>query len=215
LRLEIRDFTGQVKDYSKEGMFPTADDFRSVRRDVPTGKLPWYDNLFVYLYFLDFLAIALLYRPYLRTFLRLKTESVDGCAIPDFLEPAKKLKLRRSIIYWEPDRQAIWLRPRGFILFQVPFTVAKLNTDEFGKFVTSAEVRFSSGFPFVTALLLWTMYQFLIASIPAGGPPPALFVGFFAVFILIGGFIQLRVQRSRMDALIHDVLIELKQPLAG
>ncbi|HEY5128633.1 MAG TPA: hypothetical protein VIJ35_15315, partial [Bradyrhizobium sp.] len=79
--------------------------------------------------------------------------------------------------------------------------------------IAEYEIRFSSGFPFVMAVLLWTAYRFFSATMPANAnsPSPAQFVGIAAVFFSIVGFVNLRILRSRMDRLIEDVLSEFKE----
>ena len=214
LRLEIRDFKGQVKDYSNTtSIFPTPADFRRTANDNPANKLPWYSNLFMVLYILDFVATLNLFLPYLKTFFRLKTTPIVDCAIPYALEDRKKTKLRNSLVFWDRENGAIWLRPRGFNLFQAPLMVAKLNTDRFDKLIIEQEIRFSSGFPFVMALFFWTAYQLFSVAMPANAsvPSPGQFVGFGALMFLVVGFVQLRMLRSRMEKMVQDALSELKE----
>ena len=214
LRLEIRDFKGDLKDYAKAlSIFPKPGDVPNMSGKNLAINVPWYSNLFLVLYILDFIAIYALYLPYIRTFFRLKTATVRDCAIPRALEAGRKIKLRNSMIYWDIESRAIWLRPRGFNLVQIPLVVATLNVAASEKSITGYETRFSSGSPFVMALFLWTAYIFFSATMAASPnlPSPAQFVGIAAVFFLIVGFINLRIIRSRMDRLIEDVLSELKE----
>jgi hypothetical protein len=138
---------------------------------------------------------------------------VHDCIIPKSLEAGRKIKLRNSIVYWDMEARTIWLRPRGFNLVQIPLMVAKLNVDASRKAIAEYETRFSSGFPFVMILFLWTAYRLFYATMPASAnlPSSALFVGIAAVFFVVAGFINLRILRSRMDRLIEDALSELKE----
>jgi hypothetical protein len=167
-------------------------------------------NLFIVLYILDFLAIHILFVPYLKTFFRVAT-TARNCVISMPLEAATKIKLRNSLILWDAETQTIWLRPRGFNSIRIPLMVAALKLDAQGKSITGDQIRFSSGFPFVMILFLWTAHQFFSAAMPSanGLPSPALFLGIAALFFLIVGFINLRIHRSRMEALVEDALTEL------
>jgi len=215
LRLEIRDFKGELKDYAKiGGFFPSSGE---IQKDIaentknPAINPPWYSNLFIVLYILDFVATYALFVPYLRTFFRLKTTARNDCAIARPLEPERKIKLRNSTIYWDTENQTIWLRPRGFNLFQVPLTVAALKVDALGKSVIESEIRFSSGFPVVMILFLWTAYRVFSGTMPADPrlPLPTLFVGLAGLMFLISGFFMLGQYQSRMEKLIDDALAEL------
>ena len=214
LRLEIRDFKGEMKDYWKaQSIFPKPADIQKVNGKNVAISLPWYSNLFVVLYLLDFVAIYALYLPYIRTFFRIKTAVVSDCSIPGVLEVGRKVKLRNSMIYWDVESRTIWLRPRGFNLVQIPLVVAKLGSDDGRVSITGYETRFSSGFPVVMAVFLWTAYRLFSATMPANAnlPPPALLAGIAAVFFLIIGFFNLRILRSRMDRLVEDALSEFKE----
>jgi tetratricopeptide (TPR) repeat protein len=213
LRLEIRDFKGDLKDYAKvQSIFPKPGDMQNVSGKNFAINIPWYGNLFVVLYILDFVVIYALYLPYVRTFFRLKIATVRDCPIPRGLEAGRKIKLRNSMIYWDIEARTIWLRPRGFNLVQMPLMVAALNADDSGKSIAGYEVRFSSGFPFVMAVFLWTAYLFF-STMPASAnlPSPALFVGIAALMFFIAGFFNLRILRSRMERLIKDALSEIKE----
>ena len=169
LRLEIRDFKGELKDYAKaQSMFPRSADVPNIGVKNLTINIPWYSNLFLVLYILDFIGIYALYLPYMRTFLRLKTAAVRDCAVPATLEAGRKTKLRNNMIYWNREGRVIWLRPRGFNLVQIPLTVARLNLDSDGSSIDEYEIRFSSGAPFVMALFLSTAYIFFSAAMPTG-----------------------------------------------
>jgi hypothetical protein len=212
LRLEIRDFKGELKDYAKaQSVFAKPADVPNVRRS--NIDVPWDSNFFLVLYILDVIAICTLYLPYLRTFFRVRTATVRDAAIPGALEPGRKIKLRNSMIYWETEARRVWLRPRGFNLIQIPLMVATLDTDAGGKLITGYQTRFSSGFPLVMAFFLWTAYRLFSATMPVDAKflSPAQFIGVAAVFFLIAGFLNLRILRSRMDRLVEDALSEFKE----
>jgi hypothetical protein len=183
----------------------------------PAINIPWYGNLFVFIFILDFVAIQALFIPYMRTFFRLKTAAVRDCVIPDALEVGRKIKLRNSLIYWDEKTRAVWLRPRGFNLLQMPLMAATLNIGVNDKSISRYEIRFSSGSLFAIALFLWTAYVVFSAAIPVHVdlPPPALFFGIFALMILVVSFINLRVLRSRMEKLVQDALSELNEMQAS
>ncbi len=213
LRLEIRDFKGSLQDYSKGMSFvPNSEDARNVFPKNAPIDLPWYMNLFVYLFIADFIATQALFLPYLRTFFRLKPKIVRKGPILMALEARRRIKLRNSTIYWDVDNHTIWLRPRGFNRFQVPLMVAALEVDAQGKSIIGYEIRFSSGFPFVMMLFFWTAFRFFSATMPhePNLPLPALFVGFGAVFFIVVSFFKLRIYRSRMEKLIEDALSGLR-----
>jgi hypothetical protein len=211
LRLEIRDFKGEPKDYGKTtSIFPKPEDIPRIGDKNLPVPVSWYGNLIVVLYLLDLAAIQTLFLPYLRTFLRIKTISDWDRAVPELLEAGTKIKLRNSMIHWDKEDHAIWLRPRGFNLIRIPLMVAKLIVDASDKSILGCEIRFSSGFPFILALMMWTAYRFFAAIPPneAIGPPPAVFVAMGAFVVLIG-WINLRMLRSRMEKLVEDVVAEL------
>jgi hypothetical protein len=87
LRLEIRDFKGEAKDYSKgDSFFPKPDDLEKINNISHEIRLPWCSDLFVILYFVDFIALLYLFLPYLRTYFRLKTQSVNDSVFPNAIE---------------------------------------------------------------------------------------------------------------------------------
>jgi hypothetical protein len=210
LRLEIRDFKGPVKDYSSwDGLFPKANDFPKTGTNKPLPSLPWYSNLFFALFFLDWVVIGMLFLPYLRTFFCIKTIPGWDRPVPQSLAPERKTKLRNSMIYWDREKHAIWLRPRGFNLIQIPFVVAKLNVDDADRSITGGEIRFSSGVPFTFVLFLWTAYRLFSTVGPAKGGelPPAVLI-FFGAFAILAVVLNLRILRSRMDKLLQDAVSE-------
>jgi hypothetical protein len=215
LRLEIRDLKGNPPDYTTtKSAFPALEDFQHVAGPKSFVKAPWYGNLFVLLFILDFIAIYVLYLPYLSTYFRLKTVAVQDGAIPEHLESGNSIKLPNSLIFWDRESRTIWLRPRGFNLFQIPFSVATLNADESGRTIREYQIRFSSGFPVAMLVFLWTAYAMFSANMPpgiAGAPPPAIFIGVAAALFLIVGFFNVRMLRSRMVRLVEDALSELRE----
>jgi hypothetical protein len=145
----------------------------------------------------------------MRTFFRIKTTKINDEAVPETLEPEKKIKLRNSMIYWDRQNQVIWLRPRGYNLVEVPLVVAALKIDANRNAFSESQIRFSSGFPFIMALFLWTAYVFFSAAMPSSSLA-AGFVGFAALMTVIGGLFSLRKLRSRMGILVEEALSELK-----
>jgi hypothetical protein len=214
LRLEIRDYTGPLKDYARTpGFFPQPVPPPNMARGNPPTWLSWFGNLPIVLVIMDIVAIQVLFLPYLRTFFRLKTTALGDWPIPGTLEPGKKTKLRNCMIFWDREHHAIWLRPRGLNFFQVPLAAAVLKVDESGRSITGSEVRFSSGLPVTMALLLWVAYAGFSTTMPvnANGVSLAVFViGFFGLAMLIVGLLGVRMQRSRMEVLIEDALSELR-----
>jgi hypothetical protein len=210
LRLEIRDFKGTLKDYSKPDniFFPGSHDVPGgVRKNPATGAW-WESYAFIAAYLLDALAIWALFLPYLRTFIRIKTIPLRDCVLTSTLPAGRKIKLRNSMMYWDRDEGTIWLRPRGFNSFKIHQMVAKLNVDADGKTISEEEIRLSSGFPFVTALFLWAAYRLFTTVDP---PLPTPFIAIVPVFVVIAGFINLRVFRSRMETVAQDALAELRE----
>jgi hypothetical protein len=89
---------------------------------------------------------------------------------------------------------------------------AKFTVDADDQSIVAYEVRFSSGFPLAMAALLWTAYGLFSATMPADAPIlPALFIAIAALMALIGGLVNLRILRSRMEKLLQDGLSEFKQ----
>jgi len=213
LRLEIRDFKGELKDYANApSIFPKPSDLSKTNSEHPVMDMPWYGYLFVVLYLLDLLGIYALFVPYLRTFFRLKAATLRDCPISKSLNCGKKIKLRNSLIYWDVETRAIWLRPRGLNFIKIPLMVGRLNVDANAKSIGGSEIRFSSGFPFMIALFFWSAYGVFSKAMPSNpnGLLPALFVGIAALMFLMVGFFNLRILRSRMEQLIHDAISELK-----
>jgi hypothetical protein len=210
LRLEIRDFAGSPTYHANPpSIFPTADDVAKLKGKRPAIDVPWYSNLFVVFYMLDFAAIWALFLPYIRTFFPFKSMMVSSCTVPETLEPERKIKLRNSMLYWDRQNQVIWLRPRGYNLVEVPLVVAAMKVDANRNAISESQIRFSSGFPFIMALFLWTAYVFFSAAMPSRSLAAA-FVGFVALMTVIGGFFSLRKLRSRMSILVEEALSELK-----
>jgi hypothetical protein len=220
LRLEIRGFTGELKDYTKPSGFISsfflstpprvAQSAAQPDRRMPPNRPPWSAYLFFLIAFVDFIAIQLLFLPYLRIFFRVKSAALDDCAVPASLEPGTKTKLRNSTILWDREGQSIWLRPRGLNAFLVPSGVARLEVDASGRSITRGEIRLAFGQPFVVVLILWTAYTALSASPPNGEVRfVAIIIAAFTMFALIAGYFGLRRLRSRMGILVGEALTEL------
>ena len=209
LRLEIRDFTGEVKNYRRNN-FPWSVDAPKDNEKNLSNKTPWDVDLFYFVFVFDVVAISAMFLPYLRTFFRVKLTPVSDCRIPSALERGKKTKLRNSMIYWDTRDRAIWLRPRGLNLFQFPLQVAKLNIDESGISTREIEIRLSSGLPVAMILILWAVYRSASMTVSVGGPPPILIVGLFALMILMIGALNFWSRPWQMTILVDDALLELK-----
>jgi hypothetical protein len=211
LRLKIRNFSGVVKDYSKAGgIFPGADETPRIAPNPPFD-VAWYGNLFMALYIADFLATQVLFLPYMRIFLRLKTVSLRDSPLKMRIEADQKIKLRNNLIRRDGETGTIWLRPRGFNRYRLPHVVAALNLDPTGKAITGYEIRFSSGTVVVFMLFLWTAYRMLsvVPVKPGQQLPPPFFLGIVAVFFPVAAFFGIRMLISRMKELVADALSEL------
>jgi len=205
LRLEIRGFEGEVQDYGGwRNIIPWPS-----RDDGPAGWLHGYGALLTLLFLLDVIAIERLLLPYVRTFLRIGTSPGLNRRLPISLDAARKIELGNSLIYWDKADHAIWLRPRGFNLFQVPSTVAKLKGDAMDRVITGYEIRYSSA-----ALILLTLLGLLVDLFASGlmkGDSSgmllfALAIGVFAIAVVV---MNLRKLRSRMQTLVDEAIAEL------
>jgi hypothetical protein len=212
LRLEIRNFNGVVKDYSKAGgIFPGADE---TRKAVPP-KLPfdvaWYGNIVMALYIADFLATQILFLPYMRIFLRLKTVELRDSPLRMRIAANENIKLRNNLIRRDDETGTIWLRPRGFNRYRLPHVVASLNVDPTGNAITGYEIRVSSGMLVVFVLFLWLAYRMFSAALAESNSPlpPPLFLGVVAALFAVVSFFGLRRLISRMTDLVADALSEL------
>jgi hypothetical protein len=199
-----------MKDYGMDLMNPfrQLQDLPKAGNRTPTSGAAWYGNLIIPLFLLDLFAIQMLFIPYLRTFLRIKTMTAWDRAVPQSLQAGTKIKLRNSMIYWDRDEHAIWLRPRGFNLILIPLTVAKLNVSNDDRSILGCEIRLSSGSLFLLALFLWTGYQVFSLGPTPKGVPPIVFVvmGAFALFAV---WMNVRMLRSRMAKLLEDAAPDL------
>jgi hypothetical protein len=90
--------------------------------------------------------------------------------------------------------------------------VARLTVDEFDRSIVGAEIRFSSGFPWV--MILFFLAAYFIFSV---GSPPDIgnavaggMLTFMAIMLAISGYFGLRRLRMRMERLLLDALDELK-----
>jgi|GEM_PF-816096 len=217
LELEIRDFKGAPRDYSR------GDDLFSDTDGNPQEEPPnllgakaagqfgwqWLADLWVVLYFADVLAVVVMFVPYLRTFWRMKTLPFDGPALPRWLEPGQKTKLRNSLVYWDIDGSAVWLRARGFNFFRVAGAIAKLNVNETSRAIANAEIRYSSGLVLVLVLFFVTAFLMFSTAVPGNSSGPAIAIGVFFVMFLVSAFIRRKRLISRMEMLVQDALEEL------
>lgn len=177
----------------------------------PLFSIPWYAYPIILIFIFDFVAFQRLFLPYMRTFIRLRETAVDGCPLPDDLEPGKKIKLRKSMICRDPEIQAIWLRPRGLRQFNIHYLAATLKMDSNGRSIASSEIRLSLIFPFSMAVCLLAVYVISATSANTNAPSSALFVGIYGLLTLIVSFVGVRILRSRMEILVQDALSELKE----
>jgi hypothetical protein len=206
LRLEIRGFEGEVKDYASwRNLIPWSSPDHS-----PAAWLFNYGGLLTLLFLLDVIAIERLLLPYVRTFLRVGSQSGLDLRLPITLEGERKIELGNSTIYWDKAEHAIWLRPRGFNLIQVPSMVAKLTVDTMGRAITGFEIRYSSGALIVLGLLVLLIDLFTSGMTRGKTGLPALFgiaiVAIFAIAALVG---KLRTMRSRMQTLVDEAIGEI------
>ena len=207
LRLEIRDFKGEPKDYSAwSEISPWASKLVGSGHRSPDSPAQ-YGVVFMLLFLLDLFGIRMLFLPYLRLFFRIGTASDLNHRLPIGLERDRKIELANTTLYWDEANHAIWLRPSGFNLFQVPSTVAKLNVDAMDRKIVGCEIRFSSGMILWSMLMLWIAYQFL-SNAPSKAPPPAVLIAFsaFGIFAIV---MNMRKLGNRMQKLIDDATAEL------
>jgi len=204
LRLEIRGFTGEVKDYAGwRDILPWPS-----RDNGPMAWLHGFGALLVLLFLLDVLAIERLLLPYVRTFLRIGSFAGLNRRLPVTLDPARKVELGNSLIFWDKAEHVIWLRPRGFNLFQVPSTVAKLNVDTMDRAITGYEIRYSSGALIVLALL-GLIVDLFASDLMKGDGRMLVFAFAIAVFAIAAVVMNLRKMRARMQALVDEAIGEL------
>jgi hypothetical protein len=205
LRLEIRGFEGEVKDYASwRNLIPW-----SSPEDGPVAWLFSYGGLLALLFLLDVIAIERLLLPYVRTFLRIDTQSGLNHRLPIKLEGERKVELGNSMIYWDKAHHAIWLRPRGFNLFQVPSMVAKLTVDTMDRAITGCEIRYSSGALIVLGLFV-LIFDVLTSGMARSHMHQHLvklaIVAIFAIGTIIA---KVRAMRSRMQTLVDEAIGEL------
>lgn len=212
LRFAIRNFHGTA-DYSHSDSlipdFPPSTQLTG--QPFPDENWMWLADVWVALYFLDILATLAMFPPYLRTFWRFKTMAAN-LDIPPWLEGQRKTKLRNNLAYWDIPNSTVWLRPRGPNFLRMHFAVAKLNVDEARRSIADVELRFSSVVPVVFLLFFFTAYQMFSEVAPESGPPPAILLGFMALFFLVGLLLQGRRMIRRMEILIQEALGELGRP---
>jgi hypothetical protein len=215
LILEIRGFNGKAKDYSHSGdSFPGVSDSGTNPAAIKVIRSPewiWLADLWVSFYFLDVVATVAIFLPYLRTFWCLKVIPLRSVGVPSWLEPGQKTKLSNSLVYWDIDRGAIWLRARGLNFFRVLGAVAKLTVDESSRAIGNLEIRFSSGIPIIFLLFFASAYLIFSTAEPKTGPFPTPFIALFAAAFLIGAFFQRRRLISRMKMLAQDAVGEFEK----
>ncbi|HEY2033873.1 MAG TPA: hypothetical protein VGH02_09335 [Rhizomicrobium sp.] len=209
LRLDIADYRGPKKRYGNVELFPTEPP--PPKEISRTPEMPWDVELFVWVFFLSFAGTIALYRPYLKTFFVLSRSPANDVAVNRGLQDAVTVKLTNTVFRWSQNDQAIWLRPRGLNVLQIPVAVAKLSTDASGRVITSQEIRFSSAMPFVVAAFFWALYRMFSVTMPPHFPV-LVFLGLFAVLTLIVNFRAIRRVRSRMQIFVEDALSELTKP---
>jgi hypothetical protein len=203
LRLEIRGFAGEVPDYASwSSLIPWS--------SPDHGPVAWlfsYGGLMALLFVLDVIAIERLLLPYVRTFLRIGAQSGLNQRLPIALEGERKLELGNSTIYWDRAEHAIWLRPRGFNLVQVPSMVAKLTVDRMDRAITGFEIRYSSGALIVLGLLalIFDLFAFGMAR----GHAPVIGLVVVGIFAVVTVVTKLRTMRSRMQTLVDEAIGEL------
>jgi hypothetical protein len=201
LRLEIRDYRGPI---ARAASFPP----------MPPGPAdsvpdtPWYASLFMYAYFLDWIGQLVMVRPYLRRFIRLgRPIALHAPVSVTVLHSPSKMKLANTLVQPDRDANALWLRPRGFNIFQIPMLVAKMNVDPITAAITSYEVRLSAGIPLILVLFFFGAYTLFSPGL--GRDTAVLFLGGFAVVALVGNALHVRRLRARMMQLVQDALPEL------
>lgn len=208
LRLAVQDFKGKLPDYSK-GEMDFASPATSARGKDNLPEVPWTASLFIYLYFLEFAGRLLLYRPYLRTFLRMSAKPIANGGLPSALQDGTKIKLADTLGLWDQGDCALWLRPRGFNFLRVPLVIAKLATDPAGLRITDIEVRFSTGFIVVVIAFFWGAYA-MFSTIPGKSSAPLFVLGIFAVIAIASFAWNARRQTARMNILATAALTELR-----
>jgi hypothetical protein len=209
LRLEVRDFQGEVKYKRRLFGFPGTVDTRKIVHETPGAAEAYgYFVLIFLLPILDHLAIRSMFLPFLRRFLRFGSVPVQDIVVLATLQAGTNIKLRNSMVYWDREHRLIWLRPRGFNLIQMPLTIARLNLTADGRSIRGFEICLSPTALFGSALFLWAAYHLLSAAPVANGPRWAMIV-FLGVVVVIGGWINLRVLRSRMEKLVGDAVADL------
>jgi hypothetical protein len=203
LRLEIRGYRGAIPDYGHQSALTDMVEKPPPlpEKDVPPE--PWYAGLFVWLYFLDFIGLFLMVRPYLRTFFPIADLAGSGRlrALED------RMKLTDTLLVRDGPRH-FWLRARGFNIFRVPLVVAHVEVAD-DMSVVRSRIRFSSGYPFVLLAFGFGVSTVLTAAPPLRDAGP-YFLGAFAVLIAIGSFVMLRRLRQRMEILLAEALEELR-----
>jgi hypothetical protein len=206
LRLETRGFAGPVPKQVGNPVLRRAPDRPSLApnpMDIPS----WLTPLLFGTALLDFVAIAALYPLYLRKFLRIAREQ-DRFVVRSDLQAGKRATLSTSVIYWDQVHHAIWLRPRGLILFQIPLVVARLHVDATTGTVIGWDVCLAPA----------SSLAFVVVGAGLFGPPLAAAGGQTSSLLtfLVGGLLGLVIvvlnvaaSRSRMRAFVRQRLPEI------
>jgi hypothetical protein len=210
LRLEIRDFRGEFKDYSKTGLSNFLPRHDPAAEELARKlNVRWVVYLFVALGFLDLLVIQAMFLPYLRTFIPMKSVAVRDGHLSSEVMGAKTFKLRNSVGVQDPGGKSIWIRARGYNFIRNPMMVARLAVDNGA--IASYQLRFSSGQPLVVALFLWTVYRHFIALSTVSAQSiwlPPLIIG---VLFVIGAVASLGSFATRMEKIVDDALAEMRE----
>ncbi|WP_407156239.1 hypothetical protein [Bradyrhizobium sp. STM 3557] len=157
---------------------------------------------------LDLLAIAALYRPYLRTFLRIGGQPARLTLRPE-LVPDRIIKLAECTIYWDRADHAIWLRPRGLILLQLPLLVARLSLDSDDRSILGWDIRLSSGGFVVSALIAAAFVRFLLVSSAQDSAQTTAILVALCGFAVLATGVNLWMLRSRMTDFVRRVLPDI------
>jgi hypothetical protein len=203
LRLAIRDYRGPMPQF--DGIF----DMKSAPQETGTDDIgpPWYSGTFVFLYFLDALGLLTLYRPYLRTFFRLRPVAVAAPVNPSLLSAREAIKLKDTLLRWDEERGVFWLRGRGMNFLQFMLLAAELTVDVPRATVTSYRLRLSSGLPVILAAFLFGAYAMLAQTMAP--QDTALIIGGFGIFAVIANIAVFRGRLRNFQNMVTDALPEL------
>jgi hypothetical protein len=213
LRLEIRGFTGEVKDYSRaHNFFAQVGANRNVPGTAVNLLFQWIGTAIFVVVLIDFSLITVLFRPYLKAFIRLKRIATGEVAVSAAVQLDRAIKLSNTLIRWDRTDRAIWLRPRGYNLVQVPGMVAKLNLSADERSIASDEIRLSWTLVVICVLFLVGIYS-AVTSMPFTNAQArqTAFIGMLLQGAMVVGFfcfVSLRLRRH-MDRLVQEALQEI------